>query len=198
MIGFLRGTLEYKAPQLAIIDTGGVGYQVSVPVSTYDKLPQIGEEVKIYTYLNVRENALELYGFASLEEKELFNLLISVSDVGPRTAINILSGIGVETFKLAIANKDLSALTTISGIGKKTAERLIVELKDKIGEIKFAASDVGMPADGNVEDAMAALVSLGYSRNAVREAMRKVYTEFTKSKEASTVQELIKQTLKLL
>src|SRR6202171_2742582 len=134
MITFLHGKLVESLPTQVVVDVNGVGYEALIPLSSYDKLPQPGQEVKLLTHLVVREDAHVLYGFMSVAERELFRLLINtVSGIGPKIALNILSGINVIAFRGAVANSDFKVLSQISGVGRKTAERIVVELKDKIG-----------------------------------------------------------------
>ncbi len=195
MIGFLRGNIEAKSPNAVLLDVEGVGYHVTIPVSAYNDLPEVGAEMKMFTHLHMRENALELYGFLTIEDRSLFLQLLSVTDVGPKTAMNVLSGIGSEAFRSAIVNQDLPALTNVPGVGKKTAGRLMLELKDKMGEaMVYRNARNGMASDV-YDDATAALVSLGYTSQMVREAMRKAYDGFKKD---MSVQDVIKQTLRYL
>src|SRR5579871_1289061 len=134
MITFLHGKLVESLPTQAIVDVHGVGYEVLIPVSSHAKLPALGAEVHLLTHLVVREDAHTLYGFMTSAERELFRLLINtVSGIGPKIALNVLSGISVTAFRGAVANGDVKALSQISGVGKKTAERIVVELKDKVG-----------------------------------------------------------------
>ena len=134
MITFLNGRLIEALPTQAVVDVQGVGYEVLIPLSSFDKLPQPGNNVKLLTQLIVREDAHTLYGFASAAERDLFRLLINnVSGIGPKTALNILSGMNAVAFRGAVANGDVKALSQISGVGKKTAERIVVELRDKVG-----------------------------------------------------------------
>src|SRR5271169_1191679 len=134
MITFLQGKLVEAIPTQVIVDVNGVGYEVLIPLSSFDKLPQPGQELKLLTQLIVREDAHILYGFASEAERDLFRLLVnSVSGIGPKTALNILSGMNAVVFRGAVANGDVKALSQISGVGKKTAERIVVELRDKVG-----------------------------------------------------------------
>ena len=134
MITFLNGKLVESLPTQVVVDVGGIGYEALIPLSSYDKLPPPGQPVKLLTQLIVREDAHTLYGFMSAAERDLFRLLInSVSGIGPKTALNILSGMNVPAFRGAVANGDVKALSQISGVGKKTAERIVVELRDKIG-----------------------------------------------------------------
>src|SRR5271156_3044952 len=134
MITFLSGKLVEALPTQVVVEVNGVGYEVLIPLSSFDKLPPPGHEIKLLTQLVVREDAHILYGFASGAERDLFRLLVnSVSGIGPKTALNILSGISVTTFRGAVATSDVKSLSQISGVGKKTAERIVVELRDKVG-----------------------------------------------------------------
>lgn len=178
MIAFLRGRLAWSGADQAVIDVGGVGYRVYVPSSTRACLPEVGREVKVYTFLHVREDALTLYGFASEAEFQLFELLLGVSGVGPKVALGILSGVTPEGFRRAVVCEDLATLTHIPGVGKKTAQRLILELKDKVGAVgpisteMIAAAGPSLPGDAWAE-ALEALVSLGYSRAEAGQALEK-------------------------
>src|SRR6266487_4813828 len=134
MIAFLDGKLISSLPTQAIVDVSGVGYEVFIPLSSYDKLPAAGQSVRILTHLHVREDAHVLYGFMSAAERDLFRLLVNhVSGIGPKLALAVLSGMSVSNFKSAVVNSDVTALAKISGLGKKTAERIVLELKDKLG-----------------------------------------------------------------
>src|SRR3989449_6761165 len=134
MIPFLDGKLASALPTQAIIDVGGIGYEVFIPLSSYDKLPAPGQPVRVLTHLHVREDAHVLYGFMSAAERDLFRLLVNnVSGIGPKLALAVLSGMSVTNFKSAVVNSDVAALAKISGLGKKTAERIVLELKDKLG-----------------------------------------------------------------
>jgi Holliday junction DNA helicase RuvA len=175
MIGYLRGRLFRKSPQDLIIDAGGVGYRVLVPISTFCRLPDPGEETQLYIHTHVREDLFVLYGFGTPIEQELFEKLISVSGVGPKVALAVLSGIETDDLLLAIRDNDVARLTRVPGIGKKTAERLILELKDKLKYIT-AASPMSAPPVAKRDDLLSALGNLGYSENeserAVAEALR--------------------------
>lgn len=182
MIARLRGSLVEKHPTHALLDVEGVGYEVEIPLSTFERLPEAGEGLALLTHLVVREDALHLFGFASAGEREIFRLLITVSGVGPRIALAVLSGIDGPRFRRAIAGGDVDLLRTIPGVGKKTAERLIVELKDRLpsaaGEEspeERAARALGCPVEV-YRDAVAALVSLGYTQTAATSAARRVLT----------------------
>src|SRR5712672_2570196 len=161
MIAFLHGKLAETAPTHVVVDCGGVGYSVFIPLSSYDKLPVKGNEVKLLTYhhVNAQDGTQQLFGFATNDDREMFLLLISISGVGPKLACNILSSASITSLRNAIAAGDTKTLSALRGIGKKTAERLVVELKDKVvGEAKTT------PADPRLADAILALVSLGYKQ----------------------------------
>ncbi|RLB63251.1 MAG: Holliday junction branch migration protein RuvA [Deltaproteobacteria bacterium] len=179
MIALIRGTLVYRSIDHVIVDVGGVGYRLSIPLSTFYSLPETGE-VSLFTHTHVREDALLLYGFLTLEEKDLFVILIGISGVGPKLAVNILSHIPAGDLKRAIAAGDIQRLTGLPGIGKKTAERLVLELKDKIGpldglpESTDAKTGVGTPASDLINDVISALVNLGYKENLARKVLGKM------------------------
>ena len=164
MIAFLRGTVLEKHPQRLIVDVGGVGYEVHVPLSTLYVVGETGAKVALHIHTHVREDALQLFGFLTQEEEELFHLLISVSGVGPKLAVNILSGMPAPELAAAILHGELARLTKISGVGKKTAERLVVELKDKIRQsgLSSGRSSQPPPAHDSDEALLSALVNLGY------------------------------------
>jgi Holliday junction DNA helicase RuvA len=178
MIGFLHGKVVEALPTQVTVDVQGVGYEALIPLSSYDKLPPPGQEVRLLTHLAVREDAHTLYGFMSVPERELFRLLINnVSGIGPKIALNILSGISVTAFRGAVANGDVKALSQISGVGKKTAERIVVELKDKIGAAgaweAASAQRALSPQDQMLNDAVLALLALGYKQTDAHDAVRK-------------------------
>src|SRR5205085_8191531 len=165
MITFLSGTLIETLPTQVTVEVNGVGYETLIPLSSYDKLPQPGQQIRLLTHLAVREDAHTLYGFMTVPERELFRMLINtVSGIGPKIALNILSGISVTAFRGAVANGDIKALSQISGVGKKTAERMVVELKDKIGAAgawEAASAQRGLtPGDQRINDAVLALMAL--------------------------------------
>lgn len=167
MIAYVRGTLTEKTPALAVIEAGGVGYELHIPLSSYDRLPEPGQEVKLLTHHYVREDNQQLFGFATAEEKGLFERMLAVSGIGPRLALGALSGLSVREFKAAVVEGDVKRLSSISGIGKKTAERMVIELKDKIsgGEaLEALASGPGGAIDVRLRDTVLALVSLGYKQ----------------------------------
>ena len=164
MITFLKGTLTDALPTQAVIDVNGIGYEVLIPLSSFEKLPALGQAVTLKTQLVVREDSQTLYGFATDDERDLFKLIQSVSGIGPRLALNVLSGMSVVTFKGAIGAGDVKLLSSINGVGKKTAERMVRELKDKVGVAGGAATPLGQaaaPRDKTIADAAAALEALG-------------------------------------
>lgn len=177
MITFLHGRLVESLPTQVIVDVHGVGYDALIPLSSFDKLPQPGNEVHLLTQLIVREDSHTLYGFMTAAERDLFRLLINtVSGIGPKIALNILSGISVAAFRGAVATGDVKALSQISGVGRKTAERIVVELKDKVGAAgawEAASSQRTLSSsDQKVNDAALALIALGFKQNEAHEAAR--------------------------
>ena len=176
MIAHLRGKLIVRHPNKVIVETGGVGYDVTVSVPSFSELPSVGSEVALHIHTHVREDQLALYGFLRMEEKELFEKLLTVSGIGPKLAITTLSGMAAEQMVNAIRGNDVARLTKIPGIGRKTAERLVLELRDKlpVGEDVRAA----IPAmSATQEDVLSALVNLGYQRAAAEKALATVAGE---------------------
>lgn len=177
MISFLHGKLVDALPTQVTVDVNGVGYDVLIPLSSFDKLPQPGGEVKLLTHLAVREDAHVLYGFMTAPERELFRMLINtVSGIGPKIALNVLSGMNPVAFRGAVASGDVKSLSQISGVGKKTAERIVVELRDKIGaagawEASSAARTLSA-SDQKVNDAALALMALGFKQPDAHESVR--------------------------
>jgi len=174
MIAFLRGKVAEALPQCLVLDVGGVGYEVQVPLSTFDALnPVEGQEVTLKTHLHVRENAQVLYGFATDAERDIFRLLIErVSGIGPATAISILSGLNVNNFKAAVAAGDTQAIARAKGVGKRTAERIVLELKDKVGlAATWEAQQQGTTSPA-AADAELALVTLGFKQTDARKALK--------------------------
>ena len=198
MITFLHGKLVEALPTQVVVDVQGVGYEVLIPLSSFDKLPQPGDEVKLLTQLVVREDAHVLYGFASAAERDLFRLLINnVSGIGPKTALNILSGMNAVTFRGAVANGDVKSLSQISGVGKKTAERIVVELRDKIGaagawEASSAARSLSA-SDQKLNDAVLALMALGFKQVEAHDTVRSAQAVLGPQ---ATVEELVRASLK--
>ncbi len=180
MIGFVRGRLAHKEPPWVVIDVGGVGYEIEAPMSTIFRLPDVGKDVQLCTHLVVREDAQTLFGFSTEEERSLFRNLIKVSGVGAKLALTILSGISVDGFRQCVLAEDKAALTRLPGIGRKTAERLILDMRDRIDGAALATGGVavrpGEPASARA-DAFNALVSLGYKPGEVQKMLDKVDTD---------------------
>src|SRR3954469_16268626 len=179
MITFLHGKLVEALPTQVTVDVNGVGYEALIPLSSFDKLPLPGQEFRMLTHLVIREDAHSLYGFMRAPERELFRMLINtVSGIGPKIALNILSGISVTAFRGAVANADVKSLSQISGVGRKTAERIVVELKDKIGAAgaweALSAQRALTPEDQKVNDAVLALMALGFKQIEAHESVKKV------------------------
>jgi Holliday junction DNA helicase RuvA len=177
MITFVHGKLVEALPTQVTVDVNGIGYEVLIPLSSFDRLPPPGGEVKLLTHLAIREDAHVLYGFVSAAEREMFRLLIhTVSGIGPKTALNILSGMNITALKGAVSSGDVKSLSQISGVGKKTAERIVVELKDKIGASgAWEASSAGRAlteGDQKMNDAVLALMALGFKQPEAFEAVR--------------------------
>ncbi len=177
MIGHLRGTILEKHPNQVVVESAGVGYEVQIPISTYTALAEPGANAALRIYTHVREDALVLFGFATPEEKALFERLISVSGIGPKLAITVLSGLPTADLVSAIRNSDVAHLVGIPGVGKKTAERMVLELKDKLAGIDTTgktAAAAGPPLSTLERDVLSALQNLGCSRPAAEDALRKV------------------------
>ena len=177
MITFLQGKLVEALPTEVVVEVNGVGYEVLIPLSSFDKLPPPGQPLKLLTQLIVREDAHLLYGFMTEAERNLFRMLThTVSGIGPKTALNILSGISVTAFRGAVAAGDVKALSQISGVGKKTAERIVVELRDKIGAagaLEAASAKHGLaPNDQKLNDATLALMALGFKQAEAHDSVR--------------------------
>jgi Holliday junction DNA helicase RuvA len=198
MITFLHGKLVEALPTQVVVDVNGVGYEVLIPLSSFDKLPPPGQPVKLLTQFVVREDAHTLYGFMSAAERDLFRLLVnSVSGIGPKTALNILSGMNVVTFRGAVANGDVKSLSQISGVGKKTAERIVVELRDKIGAAgaleAASAKHALSPDDQKTNDATLALMALGFKQIEAHDAVRAAQTMLGPT---ATIEQLVRACLK--
>ncbi len=179
MITFLKGKLVEALPTQVVLDVGGVGYEVLIPLSSFDRLPRPGEDVRLLTHLAIREDAHVLYGFMTATERDLFRLLIhTVSGIGPKIALNVLSGMAPTAFRAAIGSGDVRALSTISGVGKKTAERIVVELKDRMGGMGMGPAEAtgsargAAPSDTLVNDGVLALLALGFKQQEAFEAIR--------------------------
>ena len=198
MITFLRGKLVESLPTQVIVDVNGVGYEALIPLSSFDKLPSPGQDIKLLTQLVIREDAHTLYGFMTAAERDLFRLLVNtVSGIGPRIALNILSGMNPVTFRGAVANGDVKSLSQISGVGRKTAERIIVELRDKIGAAgaweAASARRTLSPDDQKINDAVLALVALGFKQVEAHEVVRAAQAMLGAK---ATVEELVRACLK--
>jgi Holliday junction DNA helicase RuvA len=196
MISFLEGTLAEKDPTRIVVNVGGVGYEVFIPLSSYDRLPAPGTACRILTYYHVREDAHALYGFLSDEERRMFMMLLNVSGIGPKLGITVLSGLSIRDLKAAIVRRDVKRLASISGIGKKTAERIVVELADKIsaGEAMEAVTGGGAPspADQRLRDAILALIALDYKQ---AEAQKMVQAALAGLPAEATVEEIVRRAL---
>ena len=200
MITFLHGRLAHALPTQATIDVNGVGYEVLIPLSSYDRLPAAGHSVEILTHLHVREDAHTLYGFMTAAERDLFRLLVNhVSGIGPKLALAVLSGMSVNNFKTAVVNSDVASLSKISGVGKKTAERMVLELKDKVGVA--AAWEAASPAHAptpeqeQANEAVLALIALGYKQVDAHKTVRDLQEREGAGK---TAEQLVKMALKKL
>lgn len=198
MLAYVKGLLEETGIDYVVVESGGMGYHILVPFSVFSELPPISEPVKIYTYLHVREDAMVLFGFLTKEDKETFKMLITVNGIGPKGAMGILSGLSTYELKVAIMNDDVKSICLAPGIGKKTAQKLILELKDKLkiddysNLIHQEVSGSGMPgAQGVVDEAIEALVSLGYSSHEAIKAVKGLH-------HLETVEAILKEALKSL
>ncbi len=194
MISFLRGTVAEALPQCLVLDVNGVGYEVQIPLSTFDAINPIeGQTVLLKTHLHIRENAQVLYGFATDAERDMFRLLIErVSGIGPATAISILSGMPISSFKAAVVNKDVQAIARAKGVGKKTAERIVLELKDKVGLASTWEAQQQGTTTPAAADAELALVALGFKQT---EARKSIAALVKQNPQAST-DELIRAALR--
>ena len=195
MIAQISGTLAQKVPGEIIVDVGGVGYQVLIPLNVFYQLPEIGAPVSLQIHTHVREDALQLFGFNDRAEKQLFLLLISVSGIGPKLAVNILSGIPAEELARALREADQLRLVAIPGVGRKLAERMIVELKDKLATLSTAGVESAKPEIGSqvMLDAVSALVNLGYKRPEAEKTVREVLKNGDRS-----LENVLKDTLRRL
>lgn len=192
MIGYLKGNLISKNPSSVLLDVNGVGYLVTIPVSTFYDLPEEGTPVSLYTYTHVREDILALYGFRTTREKKLFEKLISVSGIGPKMAVSFLSGMTAEELIPAIQRQDIAKLSTIPGVGRKTAERVALELREQIPALLSEVAQTAEEKPPMQEDLISALTNLGYHRNL---AERAVKAALEKAPADSGFEELLKQSL---
>lgn len=199
MIAYLSGKLLEKQASTAIIETGGVGYEVSIPLSTFYELGEVGSDVELRIYTHVREDAIQLFGFKTLHERDLYLKLISVQGIGPKSGIAMLSGLNADEIVAAIRSNNLARLTAIPGVGRKTAERLVIELRDKVGLAGSDAADPSspsaqLPSNAVFDDALSALINLGYQKSAAEKALDKAAKEGTEL----TVQKLLRRALQIL
>ena len=180
MFAYLNGILSKKAPVSIIIDCNGVGYEVNIPLLTFDKLPKLGEKVKILIHFSISENeGIRLFGFLTSEEKELFKQLISISKIGPKTALSILSTLSVKDLIIAVQTGDIGLISTVPGLGKKSSERLIIELKDKVNKIDLGENILisGIAKTDIIQEAESALMTLGYKQVTINKTIRKLLKE---------------------
>ena len=199
MIAHIQGLLHFKSPEYLVIDVDGIGYQVHVPLSTFYDLPQVGSTVSLHIHTHVREDALQLYGFQSPEEKALFVRLMSISGIGPRLAVNILSGISPAELVESLGHNNLARLISIPGVGRKTAERIMLELRDKLTALA-PSHDATAPAktaadEAMNEDALSALVNLGYKKGV---AQRAIENARKRLEGEITLESLLKESLREL
>jgi Holliday junction DNA helicase RuvA len=199
MIARLNGILVQKSVTQCVVDVHGTGYRVVVPLSTFYELPEAGDPVVLQIYTHVREDTISLYGFCTEEEREVFKLMISVSGIGPKLAVNVLSGISADEWIRAVAVEDLKRLTVIPGVGRKTAERMILELKDKAVNLGSEAAPAGGAAVLRVEqvkeDALSALINLGYKGSSARDAVEQIIKE---APETLPLDRILKKALRIL
>ena len=201
MIAYLSGRLLEKEANSVIVDVGGVGYEVSIPLSTFYELGEVGDDVQLRIYTNVREDAIQLFGFHTARERDIYLKLISVQGIGAKSGIAMLSGMNADEIVAAIRTENLGKLTAIPGVGKKTAERLVIELRDKIGELAkgvpagvSTAAAGGIGADDVYDDALSALINLGYQRAAAEKALQNARNEGVEP----SVQKLLRAALQKL
>jgi len=197
MIAHLSGKLTHKSPVTIIIDVNGVGYQVFIPLSTFYALPELESKISLGIHTHMREEALKLFGFYTIDEKKIFEKLITINKVGPKLALTILSGMPPADILSTIDSNDIVKFSTIPGIGRKTAERLILEMRDKLDglSLDFVAKKGPGPEKGLFDDALSALVNLGYKKSQAEQTLKKVYAEKVGD---TSIESLIKDCLNLL
>ena len=197
MIAHLKGQLAYKSPEYTIVDVNGVGYQVFTPLSTYYALPNLGQTVSLKIHTRVREDELKLFGFLTEQEQTIFQKLITINKVGPRLALGILSGMSPADFISAVMNNDAARLSTIPGVGKKTAERLTLEMKDKLADLglEMQHHPEATQKQGFYDDALSALINLGYKKPEAEKALKTIYNQNGKD---ANLEDLIKESLNIL
>ncbi len=196
MFEYIKGTISEKKTTYVVLDVGGVGYHITIPISTYDMLGDVGTTARLYVHFHVRENEQRLFGFASKEEREVFESLLKVAGIGPKIAISILSGISIKELFEVVARQDVKVLSTVPGIGKKSSERIIVELKDKFEDIipgKLVDLSSTPEEQDLINDAETALISLGYNRSSVIKAIQKYMTSHSPESAEEIVKEVIKR-----
>lgn len=200
MVAYIKGTLEYSKEDHIVVDNNGLGYEIKIPLSILSELPPIGESIKVYTYLYVREDAMLLYGFISEDDLNVFKLLLTVNGIGPKGALAILSSLSPDALRLAVVTGDDQIIAKAPGIGKKTAQRLIIDLKDKlkptnlddlVNKDRLDSANIGLGENDIMNEAVAALVSLGYTNSEAIKATKGL-------KELNTVEEILKHALKQL
>jgi len=200
MIGFLSGKILEKDANTVIVDVSGVGYEVTIPLSTFYELGDVGSDVNLRIFTHVREDALQLFGFKTTRERDLYLKLISVQGIGAKSGITMLSGMSADEIVTAIRTNNIARLTSIPGVGKKTAERMVIELRDKIGELSAGAAAAASAVTGSsdsdsvFDDALSALVNLGYQRNAAEKALQQAAVDGTEM----NVQKLLRSALQKL
>ena len=202
MIAFLSGKILEKQANVVIVNVGGVGYEVTIPLSTFYEIGEVGEPIELRVYMHVREDAMQLFGFKTEREKQLYLKLISVQGIGAKSGVTMLSGMSADEIIVAIRTDNLARLTSIPGVGKKTAERLVIELRDKLNDLSSGAiqqqfesgAAENLPADAVYDDALSALLNLGYQRNAAEKALKQAVQEGTEI----SVQKLLRKSLQLL
>ncbi len=201
MIAYLSGKLLEKQANTVILDVGGVGYEVSIPLSTFYELGDVGSDVQLRIHTHVREDAIQLFGFRTNRERELYLRLISVQGIGAKSGIGMLSGMSADELILALRTEDIAKLSTIPGVGRKTAERMVIELRDKVGDVTVdgtadldSTTTGSIPVDDVFEDALSALVNLGYQRTAAEKALQVA----AKDVSDATVQKLLRRSLQIL
>ena len=203
MIAYISGKLLEKQANTVIVDVGGIGYEVTIPLSTFYEIGEVDSEISLRIYTHVREDALQLFGFQSEREKQLYLKLISVQGIGAKSGITMLSGMSADEIIVAIRTDNLARLTSIPGVGRKTAERMVIELRDKLNDLSSTAAQqqlsqasggAGASVDSVYEDALSALTNLGYQRNAAEKALKQAVQEGTEM----SVQKLLRKGLQLL
>ena len=193
MIGQISGTLVYKHPPQLLVDVGGVAYELEAPMTAFYELPEAGDKVSLFTHLAIRDDAHLLFGFSDLRQRDVFRVLLKISGVGPRVALALLSGLTTEELTACVAAGDIAQLTRVPGIGRKTAERLVIELRDRLEAVTGPGSDASGASLTPQQDAVSALMALGYRENEANRAVRAVELDGT-----PTVEILIREALKAL